>query len=227
MRLVTRRRQQRGIGAARRRRIGILQQAALFTLAAVVVGCSGKLVALESERGPGRYRHRELGYEIDFPSILGEPGWSRGSVEGSDLVFEHRDGSAWTLASHCRRTATPVSLLAAELARAAPAAPEDDGVRVDGGPVQQAGLEGWAQRLETRVDGMSLTIKTVTLRGARCVYDWVLLTPTRPRLEALEPRFDAWWRSFRPGPGELVDAGSSGAGRGDPDAGLQLREGGG
>ncbi len=200
-----------------------------------MVGCSGKLVALESESGPGRHRHRELGYEIDFPSVVGEPGWSRGSVEGSDLVFEHRDGSTWTLASHCRRTAMPVPLLAAELARAAR---DGDGVRVDGGPVQQAGLEGWAQRLETRADGMSLTIKTVTLRGARCVYDWVLVAPTRQRFEALEPRFDAWWRSFRPGPGELVasdasDASDASGGPGGPgdgsdgaDADLQLQEGG-
>lgn len=180
--------------------------AVLLAVAAALVGCSGKLVALDGESGRARYRHRELGYEIDFPSVLGEPGWSRGSLEGGDLVFEHRDGSAWTLASHCRRTATPASLLAAELARAAR---DGNGVRPEGGPVQWAGLEGWAQRLETSADGTSLAIKTVTLRGARCVYDWILLAPTRRRLEELEPRFDAWWRSFQPGPDELVRAGKS------------------
>ena len=199
----------------------------LLTIAAVV-GCGGKLVALDGESGQARYRHRELGYEIDLPSVLGEPGWSRESLEGSDLVFVHRDGSAWTLASTCRRTATPVSLLAAELARAVQAG---DGGRAEGGPVQQAGLEGWAQRLETRADGVSLRIETVTLRGARCVYDWVLLAPTRRRLEALEPGFEAWWRSFRPGPGELVDDGGTEDGRDDLDEGLQhdegLQEGGG
>jgi predicted RNA binding protein YcfA (HicA-like mRNA interferase family) len=173
----------------------------LLTVAAVVVGCSGKLVALDGESGRGRHRHRELGYEIDFPSVLGQPGWSRENLEGSDLVFQHRDGSTWTLASHCRRTRTPASLLAGELARAARNGTD---VRSEGGPVQLAGLEGWAQRLEAKADGMSLAIKTVTLRGTRCVYDWVLLAPTRRRLEELEPRFEAWWRSFRPGPGELV-----------------------
>jgi len=201
MRLVTRRRQQRWILAARRRRIRILQRAALLSVLLAVFGCSGKLVALDRENGGGRFRHRELGYEIDFPSVLGEPGWSRGSLEGSDLIVVHRDGSTWTLASHCRRTATPVPLLAAALARAAR---DGDGGRPEGESVQQAGLEGWAQRLETSADGGAWVIKTVTLRGARCVYDWILLAPTRRQLEDLEPRFDGWWRSFRPGAGEIV-----------------------
>jgi len=109
----------------------------------------------------------------------------------------------------------PVSLLAAELARAAH---RGDGARAEGRPVQLAGLEGWAQRLETRADGTSLMIETVTLRGARCIYDWVLLAPTRQRLEQLAPRFEAWWRSFRPGPGERVQA-SDADDASDADAG--------
>lgn len=164
---------------------------------ATAAGCAGKAFVVEAveEGDPGRLRHRELGYRIALPALLGQPGWSREDLEQSDLLIRHRDGSAWALASHCRSAGTPVGLLAAELARAARA-----GGQARGEPLQHAGLEGFVQRLEAREDGAMLPIKTVTLRGARCTFDWILVAPTTRRLEELEGAFDAWWQSFEPGP---------------------------
>ena len=67
-----------------------------------------------------------------------------------------------------------------------------------GEELEQAGLPGFAQDLE-RVEGSAwIRIRTLTLRGARCTYDWILLAPDAERLTALRPAFDAWWQSFVP-----------------------------
>lgn len=166
-------------------------------LLAATVGCGGKLL-VSGQGEAARFRHRELGYEIAYPGVLGEPGWSTEALDASDLLVRHEDGAAWALSSSCRATATPVELLAAELARAAGGGGRDR----SGRPIRHAGLEGWMQRLETREDGTMLAIKTVTLRGPRCTYDWILVAPTIARLEDLESAFDVWWQSFVPGPGD-------------------------
>lgn len=161
-------------------------------------GCAGTFQFAEDEDG-ARYRHRELGYEIDYPSVLTRPGWQIEPLDDSDLHVRHPDGSAWAIASNCRATVARVETLAAELARAT-------GGRAlePGRPIVHAGLEGWSQRLEGRDNGHPVDIKTVTVRGPRCTYDWILLAPDLERLDALAPDFDAWWQSFEPGPGDLV-----------------------
>jgi len=159
-------------------------------------GCAGALLTVGS--GPdARFRHRELGYEVAYPSVLSEPGWSIEKLDDADLLVRHREGSLWALASNCRETAAGLELLAGELARAV-------GGRKLGPvqPLEQAGLPGIGQRLEREEDDRRLQIKTVTLRGSRCTYDWVLIAPTPERMELLEPRFDAWLESFEPGPEE-------------------------
>jgi len=161
-------------------------------------GCAGTFLFAEDEDGP-RYRHRELGYEIDYPSVLSGTGWQIQQLDESDLLVRHRDGSAWAVASNCRATVARVETLAAELARAT-------GGRAlePGRPIVHAGLDGWSQRLEGSDNGHPIDIKTVTLRGPRCTYDWILLAPDVERLDALEADFDAWWQSFEPGPGDRV-----------------------
>jgi hypothetical protein len=164
--------------------------------------CSGALVTSRTG-GEGRFRHRELGYEIADPSVLSEPGWKISRLEDADLLVRHPEGSLWALASTCRETRAPLRVLAGELARAtggtATAPPT---------PVRLAGLDGLTQRLERVEDGQRLQIKTVTVRGAHCTYDWVMIAPSEARLRELEGRFDAWWHSFVPGPGASVERGT-------------------
>ena len=159
-------------------------------------GCGGKLLSSGSGDA-ARFRHRELGYEIAYPSVLGRAGWSVARLDESDLLVRHPDGSAWAVASNCRSTSASIRVLAAELARATGGRPLREGA-----PIEHAGLEGWSQRLE-RVEGERvLQIKTVTLRGPRCTYDWIGVAPDAARWRGLEPLFDAWWQSFEPGPAE-------------------------
>jgi hypothetical protein len=163
-------------------------------------GCSGKFRFVDDGHTL-RYRHRELGYEIAYPSVLAEPDWSIVEVEQSDLFVRAGDGSAWALASNCRATRAGVETLAAELGRAIDGQPLAAGQRI-----RHAGLDGWAQRYARIESRRQIEIETVTLRGPRCTYDWILMTPSAARFEALEPRFEAWWQSFEPGPGERPEA---------------------
>jgi hypothetical protein len=88
-------------------------------------------------------------------------------------------------------------VLASELVRAA------EGRRVgEAQPIRAGGLDGVSQRLEGGSAAPRLQIKTVTLRGALCTYDWVLIAPTAGRYAELEDGFDVWWQSFEPGPTE-------------------------
>jgi hypothetical protein len=167
----------------------------------VLSGCAGKLLTF-GKGETARFRHRELGYEIAYPSVLTQPGWSIYRLDESDLLVRHTDGSSWALSSSCRATAASLEMLAGELARAA-----NGQSRKGGRSVRHAGLQGWVQRLERREGDQVLEIKTVTLRGPQCTYDWILLAPSDDRLAELKGPFDAWWRSFEPGPGDRVEEG--------------------
>jgi len=171
---------------------------ALLLLSMVLLGpaCAGKLRFFGSG-SEARFRHRELGYEVAYPSVLDRPGWSMGSLAESDLLVHHVDGSAWALASNCRATKAPLPVLAAELARAT-----GGRTKVEGVAIEHAGLPGISQHLVRVEADRLLQLKTVTLRGAHCTYDWILIAPSEARLKELEPLFDAWWQSFEPGPGE-------------------------
>lgn len=177
-------------------RVGLALLVFFFT--ASTSGCAGKLLSSGSGSA-ARFRHRELGYEIAYPSVISQFGWRTERLDESDLLVRHRDGSAWALASTCRATTAPVRLLAAELARATGGRP-----KVDGGSIEHAGLEGWSQYLQRGAGSQLLQIKTVTLRGPRCTYDWILIAPSPERLASLEPLFDTWWQSFEPGRSDRV-----------------------
>ena len=184
-----------------------IMRSALVFLAVGLMGCAGVRLPAGSEREP-RFRHRELGYEIAYPEVLDDPGWETGRLDEADLLVRHPDGTLWALASTCRATRAPLWVLAAELARATGGTPRGESRRV-----LQGGLDGISQRLEREEDGQRLQIKTVTLRGARCTYDWVLIAPGEKRLAALEPGFDRWWQSFEPGPTDRPEEAAAGEGR--------------
>jgi hypothetical protein len=183
----------------------------LFLSLVVLSGCASKF-HLFGSGADAMFRHRELGYEIAYPSVLTQPGWQTASLDESDLIVRHTDGSAWAIASTCRETLASVRVLAAELARAI------GGEAVEPGePLTHARLAGWRQRFERREGKQRLEIETVTLRGPHCTYDFVFVAPSRERQAQLEPAFDDWWKSFRPG---RVDRVKEGAKQDEKEAGL-------
>lgn len=178
----------------------------ILVLALGLVGCAGSRAVFEPE-GANRLHHRRLGYSIDRPAVLDLPGWRVLDLDESDFAARHDDGSALALASTCRATKATPRQLAFHLRHASGATPV--GVGED---VEQAGLPGHAQALE-RVEGGAWTrMQTVTLRGARCTYDFLLVAPDAERLAGLRPGFEAWWQSFTPAVAELASADAAGEG---------------
>ena len=158
----------------------------------VVTGCASRL---ESTNADGRARlvHPTLGYAIDPPAVLAAPGWKRIRIAETDLALRHRDGSISALASSCRPTRATPAQLAFHVRHAI------GGERIgEGTDFEHRGLAGHAQTLERVEDEDWIRIRTVTLRGAECSYDWFLLAPDPARFDALRPAFDAWWQSFEP-----------------------------
>lgn len=165
----------------------------LLVLALLVpIGCASRLETTKAD-GQTRFVHRTLGYAIDPPGVLAAPGWKRVRIDETDLALRHRDGSTFALVSSCRPTRATPAQLAFHVRHAS------GGKRIgEGTDFEHRGLPGHAQTLE-RVDGaVWLRIRTVTLRGAECSYDWFLLAPDPARFDALRPAFDAWWQSFEP-----------------------------
>ncbi len=171
----------------------------LFLLA-LLPGCAAKLESTTRD-GQGRFHHRVLDYSIDRPSVLALPGWKTVEFQESDFAVRHTDGSSFALASNCRATKASPRQLASQMMRASRAKPVGPGEEFE-----QAGLPGFAQDLERVEGGAWIRIRTLTLRGARCTYDWILLAPDAERLAALRPAFDAWWQSFVPAPVEREKA---------------------
>jgi hypothetical protein len=170
----------------------------------LLTGCASRLASTTSN-GRERFEHRTLHYTVDRPSVLAEPGWKRVRIEESDFAVRHRDGSAFALASSCRPTRATAAQLAFHVLHATRSK------RIGAGEeIEHRGLPGFVQTLERVEDGAWLRIRTVTLRGAECSYDWFLLAPDEARLEALRPAFDAWWQSFEPAPRERASATSPG-----------------
>lgn len=174
---------------ATRRAVEILT---VLLAVSLLAGCAGRLATTRSGDRE-RFEHRTLHYTIDRPSLLDEPGWRRVRIDESDFALRHADGSAFALASSCRPTRASAAQLAFHLLHA------NQAKRIGAGEsLEHRGLPGFAQTLE-RVEGDRwIRIRTVTLRGAQCSYDWFLIAPDEVRLEALRPAFEAWWQSFEP-----------------------------
>lgn len=165
---------------------------------ALLAGCASRLAPTSAD-GRDRFEHRTLHYTIDRPSILDEPGWKRVRIDESDFAVRHRDGSAFALASSCRPTRATAAQLAFHVLHATRSK------RIGAGEeIEHQGLPGFVQTLERVEGGVWIRIRTVTLRGAECSYDWFLLAHDEARLAALRPAFDAWWQSFEPAARELA-----------------------
>lgn len=186
--------------ARHRRRAGPL----LLALGLLVLtGCASRLETTKTD-GRTRFVQRTLGYAIDPPAVLAAPGWKRVRIAETDLALRHRDGSTFALASSCRPTRATPAQLAFHVRHAI------QGKRIgEGTDFQHRGLAGHAQTLEDVEGEAWIRIRTVTLRGAVCSYDWFLLAPDPGRFDALRPAFDAWWQSFEPADRERPPASAS------------------
>lgn len=162
--------------------------------------------------GAPMFEHTRLGYRVADPSAPGasfgtvasgspggsgpasggSEGWHRISVEDADLAFQRGRGSrqvTMVIASRCGVAAAPLPVLARHLLIGI-------GRRewIDSGPAVVAGGEAWIQWVETRGEGPSVRIKTVTTRLDGCLVDWVLAGTGG--FERALPDFDRWWASF-------------------------------
>lgn len=139
-------------------------------------------------------RHKSLGYSIAHPGASSR-NWERIEVDGADLSYRGAPAGEFarasiSLISQCGRPMARPELLARQLLigtseRSVEAA----------GPIDVNGSAGWFQIFETRLDGVSVRVKTVTVVESDCSFDFVLTAPSLPA--ALEAAFDRWWRSFR------------------------------
>jgi hypothetical protein len=149
------------------------------------------------EGGFGDSKH---GYRIGVPPKA-EPRWRRLEVEGSLLAFERPGPIRMTFSSRCGVPLTRPQLLARHLRIGIPA----HVVRAEG-PVGLGGLEGWQQVFDADAERGAVRVKTVTITGNGCAFDWVLIAREASDFEPAERDFDAWWQTFAldPAPVEAV-----------------------
>ncbi len=154
-------------------------------------GCAGDLVILDRAGTPS-YGHRGVGYVIAHPPQEdSQDDWSPIRVEGADLAFRHATGPAISMSSSCRKTRATPSQLARHLMIGTP-----DRKSRAAGRLDHHGNEGWWQMMDSVENGEDVRIKTVTLVGGGCVFDWVLISSRPATFVAVEPLFDRWWASF-------------------------------
>jgi hypothetical protein len=155
--------------------------------------CAGNVVRYELA-GHERLWNSQRGYSIDLPQRASGVGWREQGVEGADLAFRRPDGAALSLQTSCRKRRASPQILARHLTLGSV-----DERLLGSAPVELHGDSGWSQSFETREQDVVVHVKTVSVVGEGCVYDWVLVTREASAFEALEPIFDAWWQSFRRG----------------------------
>jgi hypothetical protein len=177
-----------------------------LALGIALQACSAKLAPYGEEEIAG-FRHRTIGYTISIPDWGDLPPWRRIEVEGADLVFSdpsNGDRSSMSLLSECRPSEAHPGALARHLTIGV-----SDRQLESAGPVALAGDPGWSQTFVTRLDGVAVHVKAVTVVSPRCTFDWVLVMPGP--FGGMELVFDRWWASFEFDPGP-VDGGSPGEG---------------
>jgi hypothetical protein len=161
-------------------------------LALLWTACAGDWVS----RGPSLegFRHRARGWEVELPPPSDGGTWERVEVAGAALSFRGQGdllGASMSLVSECPGSEAPPAVLARHLVIGI-----DDRALVHAGPVQLRGLPGWSQTFDAVEGERSIRLKTVTLAGSDCTFDWILVTPDS--FDRIERGFDRWWRSFRP-----------------------------
>lgn len=176
------------IGRTRRRTLRLIVVVGCSIAIAWVSGCATTGLKQGSD---GRYRHRDLDYEIDAPGLPPEAGWRMIKLDDTDLAWRTDDGRSMSLSSSCKRTRAKPALLARRLLIGVP----KDAV-IAAHPVALRGDAGWAQIVETGTGARAVRIKTVTVVSRGCVFDWVLVAGAGPRFDDSVSAFDAWWTSF-------------------------------
>jgi hypothetical protein len=145
----------------------------------------------------GRYVAASSRFSIASPAGEGER-WSRAHVDGAVLSFRGRSGgpaagAALSLLERCGAPVAEPRLLARELLIGLEQREEEGGAAV-----VVAGAPAWRQAVRATADGRRVELRSVTRVAGDCTTDFVLVAP---HVDAgMEADFDAWWRSYRPGP---------------------------
>lgn len=146
-----------------------------------LAGCGG--VRLED----GSYVVSRKGYRVGAPA-----GWTQIESE-ADLALRRADLSAGLMAHATCEGKPPVRPLPV-LVRHLRFGLRDVRELVES-PVSLGGLPGTAQRFRATLDGVPVTVRAVTLRGAGCVYDLVGVAPPDGS-PALAPAFERFSAGF-------------------------------
>jgi len=155
-------------------------------LLCALLACAGPL-----RRTPdGRFHHDRHHYTIAAPPTVSGVTWKRVDVDGADLAFRGSDTSLLTVMSECRPVGEArASLLARQLLIGI-----DERQRVESHPVALHGDPGWMQVFRTLDGRREVEVRSVTIRGGRCVFDMLWVGPPgAPGADA----FDGWWSSFQ------------------------------
>ena len=151
----------------------------------LAAGCASGSIVL-TEDGYRNTRHR---YTIGAPRGPG-PAWEQIEIEGAWIAFRRPGPQTLSLQSRCGRPVAHPAVMARNLVV---------GIRGrelrQAGPGVVAGRGGWSQTFDTRADGVTVRVKTVTVVIAGCTYDWTLAAVGE--FAAAERSFDAWWGSFQ------------------------------
>ncbi|MEM7411938.1 MAG: hypothetical protein AAF430_17040 [Myxococcota bacterium] len=172
----------------RRSRTVVLASVALA--GALGLSCSGPL-----RETPEGFLHERHGYRVGAPPAA-DATWKRVRVDGSVLAYRREAAASqppvrMTLSSRCGVPLAEPELLARHLRIGVPEHVVRQNEAVEASP-----LPGWQQVFDVTQDGAVVRVKTVTLVGDRCAYDWVLTARDGAGFEEAEPTFDAWWRSL-------------------------------
>ncbi len=162
------------------------------TLASMTLWGPAGCAALRTPGGD-RFVHPKRGYSIRWPG----PEWERIHVAKADLALRRPDGSTLTLIRRCGIPLAEPRVMARHLRFGL----EEAHVSFEGPVATPWGDSAWEQRFEAQSDGKRVAVKAITCVRGRCVYDWV--STTAEASSSVEPLFDAWWRSFEPGPAPL------------------------
>lgn len=158
----------------------------MFLALPMACGCASPLLAED-----GGFRDTKYGFWVAAPPPLAPP-WERADVEGAVLSYR-RPGPTWmSLQVRCKTPLASPRILARHLLFGLPEYTIREAFAAEGD------LPGWVQVFDTRTDdGRVVRVKTVTLVGRGCVFDWILTAHGGQGFAQSAASFDAWWPTLR------------------------------
>ena len=148
----------------------------------------------------GFHQDTEIGYRVAMPDGKGS-GWKWIGVDGAVLSFEQsapepgQRPAIMVFLLECGRGAENLSIVGRQLLIGI----RDRALR-QAAPIALRGSPGWMQVFDTLQQGVTVRVKTISVRSEGCTFDWALVAPGPFR--AVEDQFDAWWSSFERLPDE-------------------------